>query len=261
MCFANCTSLVSITIPAGVEKIVSASNSYENGAFFGCTSLAEVRIADGLKEIGAYAFYGCDALRTVYIPASVEVIGDGAFESLELESVYYGGTLESWLAITFTYGANPMNCTENFYFTDAGGEYYQPTELVIPSSVKEIGEYALANLKLVTRLVISDGVVLIGSNNFCGFDSLTEILLPTSLAFVRGWNNSYYPDDEYPKLYYLGSKEDWECVKRFESYGVLANTPVYFYSEAEPSSEELEYNLYWCYDKDGNAKIWNDIEE
>jgi len=56
-------------------------------SFYGCTSLEEIVIGSGVKEIGISAFSGCVALRELYIPASVKDIPSAANE---YNSIVYG---------------------------------------------------------------------------------------------------------------------------------------------------------------------------
>ena len=85
--FADCTSLVSIEIPANVEVIDAC-------AFQNCTNLSTVTFASGskLREFGdgatddtadvpfqTGAFANCSSLTSIVIPASVERIGLGSF--------------------------------------------------------------------------------------------------------------------------------------------------------------------------------------
>jgi len=53
--FKNCSSLRSIRIPVGIERI-------ETEAFYGCTSLTGVELASSVSSIAAGAFGGCSAL-------------------------------------------------------------------------------------------------------------------------------------------------------------------------------------------------------
>ena len=73
MLFYECEELSAVDIPATVTVI-------GGGAFTFC-GLEEVRIPDGVTEIGASAFEGCWSLRSVVIPDSVKAIGESAFNS------------------------------------------------------------------------------------------------------------------------------------------------------------------------------------
>ena len=67
-----CVSLVSVTLPAGMEKI-------DNYVFDGCRKLTNIKLPDGLKVIGEYAFRNCKALSDIEFPSGLEIIGNGAF--------------------------------------------------------------------------------------------------------------------------------------------------------------------------------------
>ncbi len=48
-------------------------------AFSRNTSIQQIRLSDGIKEIGYGAFYYCSSLKKAYLPASLESLGRGAF--------------------------------------------------------------------------------------------------------------------------------------------------------------------------------------
>jgi hypothetical protein len=50
-----------------------------NNAFFGCSSLLNITILEGVNFIENYAFAYCTSLTSVTIPSSVISIGDYAF--------------------------------------------------------------------------------------------------------------------------------------------------------------------------------------
>ncbi len=77
--FANCTNLVSVTLPSTLEYI-----GY--GAFRG-TALASVVIPEGVENIGYEAFAYCTNLVSVTLPSTLESIGDNAFYNTALASV------------------------------------------------------------------------------------------------------------------------------------------------------------------------------
>jgi len=186
----------------------------------------------------------------------------GALTSESIETVYYGGSLEDWLKVEFANDANPMYYAESFYFMGEDGKYYEPTELVIPGSVSVIGDYALGNLKKVTKIIISEGVTEIGADVFFGFEALAQIYLPTSVKTVDYWwrNDSY--SGELPKLYYAGGVEDWDKITIFggdsQPYkSIIAKSTVHFYSEDKPAEEDLSLRLYWHLTSEGKTEVYN----
>lgn len=70
--FAGCSSLGNVTIPASVKTI-------GKNAFYRCTGLTDVMIAEGVEKIGNWAFGDCSHLANITIPASVSEIGDETF--------------------------------------------------------------------------------------------------------------------------------------------------------------------------------------
>ena len=71
-CFAGCSKIAEIVIPASVISIGESA--------FSSTSLKNLVIPDGVQTIGVQAFYGTQ-LTNVSIPASVMSIGENAFSA------------------------------------------------------------------------------------------------------------------------------------------------------------------------------------
>lgn len=102
--FLNNTTMVTITVPHGVETI-------DTGAFWLCknlrsislpgtivrlgddafnsSGLTEIDIPKSCKEIGDNCFSSCRKLRDIYIPASVKSIGEGAFSTKCISTVIH----------------------------------------------------------------------------------------------------------------------------------------------------------------------------
>ena len=66
------SGLQSVVIPGSVEQIGFK-------AFYGCTNLTEVSLANGLKRIGSFAFQSCSNLTEIVFPNTLTAISSGAF--------------------------------------------------------------------------------------------------------------------------------------------------------------------------------------
>ncbi len=138
--FAN-TPLTKVEIPSTVTVI--GPRVFQN-----CTSLSNVDLGTGVKEIPYYAFNNCTALTEVLIPASVTYISDGAFIGCtnlvninvdEANSIFasINGLLVDESKQTL------VQCAEG-----------RVGEVVIPEGIKSIENEALRNRKNITSISI-----------------------------------------------------------------------------------------------------------
>lgn len=98
--FLECTNLLSITLPVGIERI-------GGGTFYACESLKSIEIPDNVKSIGIYAFSGCRSLSDVNIPDRVTVIEHSAFsECLSLKSIVIPENVKKINSYAFNYCTN-----------------------------------------------------------------------------------------------------------------------------------------------------------
>lgn len=59
--------------------------------------------------------------------------------------------------------------------------------VVVPGSVKSIGDQAFADFRNLQKVLLAEGVESLGSNVFDGCESLKSLQLPASLKAVNGW--------------------------------------------------------------------------
>ncbi len=149
--FSGKSNINKIIIPGSVTKIAE-------GAFFGCSDLAEivvdktnqsfmasnsalytkdgktllyyagaaastsVEILDGVEKISDNAFNGSNNLVTITLPASVRTIGDSAFANLaKLRSIHLVGTKASWTADVVIESGNDLLSTVNKLYEISSG--------------------------------------------------------------------------------------------------------------------------------------------
>lgn len=171
--FSNCESLNEIVIPEGVEKI----SSY---AFSECESLSNVSIPNTVKRISSDAFSNCEALTDFTIPQNVEEIDGNIFVGCSnLKNII----IKNDSKFIFTNGTlfkKDKNGNEEKVISCLSSK----NDIIIPKSVKEIGEYAFCGKDNLNSIIISSSVKKIGDGAFRGCKNLGSIYLPNSITSI-----------------------------------------------------------------------------
>ena len=166
--FKNCDFIEIITLP-------TTTTSVGEYAFYNCSSLEEVTMPDSVSSMGSYVFYGCIALKRINsttdgvftLPTSLTAIPSYAFNGcVEITKVVVGDITEI--------GSYAFSGCVNISKFDSATE----DELIIPSGVTKIGDYAFQNLSSIVKIVIPDTVTEIGRGAFQGCAALEDITLP-----------------------------------------------------------------------------------
>ncbi len=138
-CFAFCTRLDTVTVPEGVEVIEDMAFQSSNhlstvtlpstlksiGEYsFAYTGLTEVTIPEGTQELSNFSFFLNEKLEKVVISGTVKTIGENAFRSCYVLS-------------TLTLGEGIETIKSSAF------ESCALTDVSIPASVTEIGDYAI----------------------------------------------------------------------------------------------------------------------
>ena len=197
--FARCKELTSVTIGNSVTSISSS-------AFYGCTGLTSITIGNGVTSIGDEAFSGCTGLTSVTIGNSVTSIGSYAFyECYRLVEVYNksalsitagssdNGDVARYAKNVYTNeGGSKLTTDENGYVIYTDGDekilvayHGTNTELVLPSYITKINQYAFYNCSGLTSVTIPDSVTSIGYDAFYNCTSLTSITFNGTIAQWR----------------------------------------------------------------------------
>ena len=187
--FYGCYSLSEIVIPSSVTSIGDL-------AFYGCRSLSEIVIPSSVTSIGDSAFSGCYSLSEIVIPSSVTSIGDYVFSGCS--SLKYISIPKSIIGLNgnpFAGWNGKLEClSPNFVYEDdvlfnkdksriISFRNRNVKSYVIPSSVTSI-DRAFSWCSSLSEIVIPSSVTSIGDWAFYGCDSLLEIVIPSSVTSI-----------------------------------------------------------------------------
>ena len=204
--FLNTRFVCELKLPDGLEEIGEQ-------CFMGCSGFyGELKLPSKLKKLGTSAFSGCKNLTgNLEIPQTLTYISAGAFNGC-----WFGGNLQLHDGIG-SIGVNAFSNNgfkgelilpkdlrtipdECFYNNDFSGE------LKLPKNLAVIGAKAFAyNWRLMGVLEIPDGVVNIAPGAFAHCKSLEGVILPSSLESI-GSEESYNEDGgAFQNCFGLGS--------------------------------------------------------
>ena len=190
--FSDCSGLtkVNITDIAAWCNIAFSDNEsnplyYANHLYVNDVEVTNLVIPEGVTSIGNYAFQACYRLTSVTIPNSVTSIGNSAFY-LVANIVYNGAATGS------PWGARSVNgyVEGNLVYSDAAKTNLLACfsaangDIVIPNTVKSIGERAFYGCYSLTSVTIPNSVTSIGDYAFYGCSGLTSITIPNSVTSI-----------------------------------------------------------------------------
>ncbi len=161
--FVRDSKITSLIIPNMVKTI-------GNYAFLNCSGLTSLTIPRFVTQIGIYAFAGCDVVKSLTWNA-VNCSSHGSLPTAQIETVSLGESVQV--------------IPENFVRDS------KITSLIIPNSVRIIGNYAFRDCSGLTSVTIPDLVTSIGARAFSGCNGVTIITsLPMSPPTISNYTFS-----------------------------------------------------------------------
>jgi len=169
----NLRKVKEVILPEGVIEI-------SDMGFYYCDSLETITLPSSLEKIGRSAFYNCEKLTNIHIPENVSIIGDeGSFRncfSLNTLTVADGNTNFSSLDnVLYNYDKTSL------ILYPAGKE---DIKFTIPSSVKEIKNYAFYNCDNLTKILLPENLEIIGDSAIFYCDGLETIHITKNVSYI-----------------------------------------------------------------------------
>ena len=122
------------------------------------------------------------------------------------------------------------------------------TSIILPDGVTNMGTQAISYCSRLKTVVIPAGVTAIKTATFFSCNNLEDVVIPSS---VKSISTQAFASANLKKIYYGGTKEEWEKIKLEYGNGEITSAMKYYYSEEEPSVK----NAYWHF-VDGVPTVW-----
>lgn len=172
--FRSCSSLSgSLNLPSTLKRIGNYDGylGYWDGAFAGCYFACELKLPDGLVEIGKGTFLSCSCLYgELHLPENLEYIGEDSFANC--------GNLRGTLVIPKGVKVLPVRCFSNTGFDG---------NLVLNDGLSSIEGRAFENTPFRGELVLPESLTSLGEHCFNGCDFSGKLVLPAALRAVGNW--------------------------------------------------------------------------
>lgn len=186
--FYNCRNLKEVKLPAGIVNI-------GNFAFYFCDQLEKINLPSGMQRIGTGAFMYCYVLDNVRIPSAVTDLGSSAFAGCRsLSGMVLPDGITRLEYATFSQTPNLTSLTLPRKLTYVGGSAFSGCgleEIVLPSTVTEVGEGAFSHGENLKRIIFSDNIKVLPAAVLQQCSELEYVKLPANLEKIAGMSFTY----------------------------------------------------------------------
>lgn len=178
------SNLKKITFPKRVSQVA--------GSMFGsCSNLESIVFEKGsrVKELpSTFISTNCVALKEVVLPDSLEGVLPNFSDCNALERLVVPEGVTTIIDRGFSYATT----NSASYTQDA---CYALEEIILPSTLETIGNFAFQDCKALKRIVIPKNVTEIGTDAFAGCESLEEVVFEegSTLAEIKEYTFSSCP--------------------------------------------------------------------
>lgn len=231
-------SIESVVIPDSVTRI-------ETGAFMQCYSLKNVTMSNRISFMGLNAFFE-----------------DTALSMNSYDNAHYIGSEENpYLVLIDAFDAGVMYCeihpdTKIIHPYAFYGSIIQ--YIVIPSSVRFIGEHAFDYCDSLKEIVIMNGTTYIGQYAFHQCGSVEKLYIPASVKYIG--ESAFYGMKLCETMYFGGTEDQWnnDVEKQKWAFGGIDDMErsiVYGNTDPEINLPEEAPMLEFVESEDGKCYI------
>ena len=172
--FRSCSCLSgNLNLPSTLKRIGNYDGylGYWDGAFAGCNFACELKLPDGLEEIGKGTFLSCPCIYgELHLPEDLKYIGEDSFANC--------GNLRGSLVIPKGVKVLPVRCFSNTGFDG---------NLILNDGLASIEGRAFENTRFRGELVLPESLTSLGEHCFNGCDFSGKLVLPPALRAVGNW--------------------------------------------------------------------------
>ncbi|MBR7181236.1 MAG: leucine-rich repeat domain-containing protein, partial [Clostridia bacterium] len=201
--YVDGTLTESITVPTGITAIKNYAfysaqiqsvnlhadvTSIGNGAFAGCTGLAEITLPQGLKSIGNGVFKDCTGLANIYYNAiSMNDVASAADAFAGIKAALHIGSDVTRIPAYIFIGSDMTSVEFAGNACAEIGDYAfshctRLLDLSLPVGLRTIGDYAFSNCTRLAELSLPVGLQTISDYAFFECDSIATLELPEGLT-------------------------------------------------------------------------------
>ena len=215
----------------------------------------DIVLDETVIKLNKYQFAGFENVENIVLSSSLVEVGDKAFfkENQTNTNVYYDGTLENWLNISFkSLESNPVFNAHNIYFYDSNGNVkindknYSIIDKLEFNSMVKIGKYQFAGFKNLKDVDISTNISSVGKDAFFGCSNIASIKVNkavTNIASIFGSPNYKENINYVPHSLNKVTINGWEEIDTYEFYGFSGLETVYI---SEGTTRINEKAFYKC---------------
>ena len=176
--FNGCRNLTAVVLPENLERI-------DEGVFWDCINLKELKFPEKITYIGASAFRGDKNLSNIIIPDNTIEIGDHAFFGcISLSNVFVPEKVSKIGSSAFS-GCTDLTqivvADNNAQFRDIDGVLFN----------KDVTEIITCPGGKVGLYIVPNTIQNITSNSFYNCNKITEIKIPANVSDIAGGAFSY----------------------------------------------------------------------